>query len=234
LLRSVASLRLGVERHLRMKHTLFFQRSLLVVSLLGLAQLASAQDMPFHRFTASVGGGYTATTGDSSGRLDQGGNVQASAGFNFSRYFGISGTFTFNQLGLTRTALNNADQPDGNAKAYTFTADPTIRFPLFKGVNGYLLAGGGWLRRTVQFTQPAVAQAIVFDPWFGYFGPALIPVNQVLGTYTSDAGAVDVGGGLNIPLRSSGASVFVEARYMHGFTSQSATELVPITVGLRW
>lgn len=212
----------------------FGLRPLLLLSAFALGHLAYSQDIPFHHFTASVGGGYTSTTGDSSGRLDRGANVQVSAGFNASRFFGINGTFMFDQLGITRAALNSADQPDGNGRVYTLTVDPTFRFPLFKGVNGYLLAGGGWLRRTVEFTQPTLAQITVFDPWFGYFGPALIPANQILGTYTSDAGAVDVGGGLNIPLRSSGVSAFVEGRYIHGFTSRSATELVPITVGLRW
>ena len=37
-------------------------------------------------------------------------------------------------------------------------------------------------------------------PGWGYFGPALIPVNQILGSVTSNSGAFDVGGGLNIPL----------------------------------
>jgi hypothetical protein len=208
--------------------------SLAALSMLCLGQLAYSQDYPSRLFTASIGGGYTATTGDSSGRLDRGGNIQASAGINMGHHFGINGTFTFNQLGITRSALDLEGQPDGNGRVYSLTVDPTVRFPLFKGVNGYLLGGGGWLRRTVEFTKPTLAQTIIFDPWFGYYGPALVPVNEVLGSYTSDAGVVDVGGGLNIPLRDSGISAFVEARYVHGFTPQTATELVPITVGLRW
>jgi hypothetical protein len=48
--------------------------------------------------------------------------------------------------------------------------------------------------------QPTLAQTLVFDPWWGYFGPALIGVNQILGAVTSYSGTFDVGGGLNILL----------------------------------
>jgi len=95
------------------------------------------------------------------------------------------------------------------------------------------LAGGGWIRRTVEFTQPTVAQTVVFDPWWGYFGPALIPANQVLGSYSLNAGVWDVGGGFNIPLPRARFRLYVEARYYNGITN-THTELVPLTVGLRW
>ena len=90
------------------------------------------------------------------------------------------------------------------------------------------------MRRTVQFTQPTLAQVTIFDPWWGYLGPALVPVNQVLGSVSSSAGAVDVGAGLDIPLPRTTAKLYLEARYMRGFTSREDTAVVPLTVGLRW
>jgi hypothetical protein len=204
---------------------------LLVFSTAGANRL-SAQE--YHRFTFNVGGGFTGITGDQAGKLDHGGHFQAGAGFNFNQYLGILGTFTFNQLGITRSALNAAEQPGGNARAYSLTFDPVVRFPLFGSVRGYVLGGGGWMRRTVQFTQPTLAQVTIFDPWWGYYGPALVPVNQVLGSYSSNAGAVDAGAGLDIPLPRTNAKIYLEARYIHGFTSQEDNALVPFTVGLRW
>jgi hypothetical protein len=65
-------------------------------------------------------------------------------------------------------------------------------------LSAYVLAGGGYLRRTVEFTQPTLAQTIVFDPWWGYFGPGLVPVQQILGSFTSNSSVFDVGGGVNI------------------------------------
>jgi hypothetical protein len=97
-----------------------------------------------------------------------------------------------------------------------------------------VLVGGGWLRRTVEFTQPTLAQTFVFDPWWGYFGPALVQVNQVLGSVTSDAGVFNVGAGINVPLPLPKLHIFIESRYIHGFTESTNTTIVPITVGLRW
>jgi Outer membrane protein beta-barrel domain len=187
-----------------------------------------------HHFTANVGGGFTATTGRISNNLDIGGHVQAGAGFNFNRYLGINGTFAFQGLGITGRALQAVNEPDGNGRVYTFTVDPKITFPLSEGSSFYLLAGGGWLRRTVQFTQPTLATTIVFDPWWGYFGPALVPANQVLGSVSENAGVWDVGGGVNLPLPRTRMKLYLEARYYDGLTNGTHTTFVPITLGIRW
>jgi hypothetical protein len=193
-----------------------------------------AQDDEYKRLTFNVGGGYTGTVGQSSGRLDRGGHLQVGAGFNFNQYLGILGTFQLHQTGVTGSALRLADQPDGRSHIYNVTVDPVVRFRVGGRTRAYFLAGGGWLRRTVDFTKPTLAQTVVFDPWWGYFGPAVIPVNQILGSYTSDAGAWDAGGGLDVPLGNRSAKVYVEARYIRAFTAGTDTEIVPITVGFRW
>jgi hypothetical protein len=205
----------------------FFLTSFLVV-----ANECFAQDES--RFTANIGGGLTTINGRDAGRLDHGGNFQVGAGYYFNRFFGITGNFMFNQLGITGSELLRLNVPDGNARVYTFTVDPTLRLPLAQNWSAYVLVGGGWLRRTVEFTQPTLAQTIVFDPWWGYFGPALVQVNQVLGSVTSDAGVFNVGAGVNVPLPVPKLHIFVESRYIHGFTDKSNTTIVPITVGLRW
>jgi hypothetical protein len=190
--------------------------------------------MTSHHFTIGAGGGFTAITGRDEGKLDHGGNFEVTGGVFFNRYLGITGNFMFNQLGITRSELELLNQQDGNARVYSFTADPTLRLRLGHRWTAYLLAGGGYLRRTVQFTQPTLAQTFVFDPWWGYFGPGLVPVNQILGTVTSNSGAMDVGGGVNIPFPRTGFHLYVESRYFHGFTSNTNTQVVPVTVGFRW
>ncbi len=206
--------------------------SLGVIAFFGLAQSSYAQ-AEFHHFTFNAGGGYTAVTGSISNRLDGGGNFQAGAGFNFNRYLGVGGTFMFHQLGLTGNALSTLNVPDGYSHAYSLTVEPKLTLP-FRYTGGfYLLGGGGWMRRTVTFTQPTVAQTVVFDPWFGYFGPALVPASQVLGSYSQNAGTWDVGAGFNFPLPRTSMKFYAEARYFDGLTATHTT-LVPITVGLRW
>jgi len=187
-----------------------------------------------HAVTLSAAGGLTTIVGRDAGKLDHGGNFQLGAGHFFNDYFAITGTFSFNGLGITRNQLDLLNQPDGSARVYSLTVDPMIRLPLGRRWSVYAVGGGGYLRRTIEFTQPTVAQTFVIDPWWGYIGPALVPVNQVLGSVTSNAGALDIGGGLNVPLPNSSMRLFVESRYLHGFTGHSGTSVVPIVFGIRW
>ncbi len=187
-----------------------------------------------HPFTANVGGGFTAPTGRIANSLDIGGNFQASAGINLSSYLALTGTFGFQALGITGSALQAVNEPDGNGRVYTITVDPRFTLPLGGRSSFYVLAGGGWLPRTVQFTQPTLASTFVFDPWWGYYGPALVPANQVLGSVSQNAGVWDVGGGFNFPLPRTRAKLYLEARYFDGLTNNTHTSLVPLTLGVRW
>lgn len=187
----------------------------------------------FHHFTVNVGGGWTPVEGRLQNDLTNGWNFQAGAGYHFSRFVSLGGTFMFNGLGITQSALNALHMPDGNARIYTVTVDPRIYLPIGRG-SFYLLAGGGWMRRTVEFTKPALAQTYIFDPWWGYIGPAVVPVNQVLGSVSDNAGVWDVGGGFNIPIPHTRAKFYIEARYFDGLTSDTHTQIVPLTLGIRF
>jgi hypothetical protein len=194
---------------------------------------ANAQD-DFHRFTFNVGGGYTGIGGRQSDRVDHGGNVQVGAGFNFNSFLSVNGTFMFHQLGITREALDAASQPDGNVRVYSLTVDPKLSLPKVLGVKPYVLVGGGWIRRTTQFTQPTLANTIIFDPWWGIYRPGVVVVNQVLGTFSTNGGMYNAGLGVDFSLPNTRMKIFAEGRYVHGFTESSNTILAPLTVGLRW
>src|ERR1700676_1701641 len=123
-----------------------------------------------HSATVGIAGGLTTVVGHDAGRLDHGGNIQVSGGYFFTHNLGITAAFQFSNLGITGSELARLNEPDGSARAYTLTFDPTVRFSLGHGMTGYLLGGGGYLRRTVEFTQPVLAQTVIFDPWWGFFG----------------------------------------------------------------
>jgi opacity protein-like surface antigen len=217
-----------------MRKFVYLCSKLILLGTAAVSLAAAQEEFDFHRLTFSGGAGFTAITGYDAGRLDHGGSFLAGAGVNFNRHFGVTGNFMFHQLGITRTELNALNQPDGNARVYSLTVDPTVRMPVHRNLSVYFLAGGGYLRRTVEFTRPTLAQTFVFNPWWGYIGPALVPVNQILGSAVSNSGAFDLGGGINFALAKTGARLFLESRYFHGFTSNSNTTLVPLTVGIRW
>lgn len=213
---------------------MYLHRVAAIVSGLFLfAGFSAAQD-DFHHLTFNVGGGFTAVTQGISNRLDHGGNLQGGVGLNLTRHLGVQGTFMFNGLGITRSALNAAGQPDGSARVYTFTVDPKLTVWSGEKASLYLLGGGGWMRRTVEFTQPTLVSTFIFDPWFGYYGPVLVPANQVLGSITQDTGVWDVGAGFNFPLPRTSAKLYLEGRYFDGLTNGRHTTLVPITFGIRW
>lgn len=190
--------------------------------------------MDFHHLTFNVGGGYTAATPNISTNLDRGGNLQAGVGLNLTRHLGVQGTFMFNGLGITRTALNTAGQPDGFARVYSFTIDPKITLWSTEDASFYVLGGGGWMRRTVEFTQPALVGTVIFHPWFGYFGPALVPTNQVLGSITEDTGTWDVGTRLNFRFPHMPVNFYLEGRFLEGLTNGRHTNIAPITFRIRW
>ena len=88
-------------------------------------------------------------------RLDLGFNLNAGAGINFTPQFGIIGEFGFNNLGLSDIALAAANVPGGSTRVYSLTANPIFRFNPRGRFDVYAIGGGGWYRRTVEFTEPA-------------------------------------------------------------------------------
>jgi hypothetical protein len=105
-----------------------FLYGLFAAGVLSLPGVVVAQgEEAFHHFTLSAGAGLTTITGTDAGKLDHGGNLQLNGGYFFNRYFGITGNFVFSDLGITRAELNNLNQPDGAARVYGVTADPTNR-----------------------------------------------------------------------------------------------------------
>lgn len=173
-------------------------------------------------------------TGRIANDLDWGGTFQAAGGLNLNQYLGVLGTFSFSDRGLTNSALNQVSAPGGYGHIFTFTIDPKISFPVGRG-SFYVLGGGGWMRRTIVFTQPVLASTFVYAPWWGYIGPAYFTTNQVLGSFSENVGTWDIGGGFNIPLpRSTNWKLYVEARYYDGLSNGTHTTVVPVTLGLRW
>ncbi|MFL6414793.1 MAG: outer membrane beta-barrel protein [Bryobacteraceae bacterium] len=203
--------------------------TLAALVLFGSSQM-NAQE---HFLTFGVGGGYTTQTSRTANYLDNGGNLQVTGGINLGPILGLGATFMYNGMGLTGSALSQVSVPDGHANIYTLTLEPKIKVPLGP-VKAYVLGGGGWMRRTVAYTQPVLAPTYIYNPWWGYYGPALVTANQELGSISQSAGVWDIGAGLDFNLPRTNWKLFAEARYFSGFTNQTHTNIVPISFGVRW
>ena len=202
-----------------------FLRSWIVLTT-GIPSLVLGQsEESFKHVTVSAGAGLTTSTGD----IDHGGNIQLNGGYFFNRHFGVTGNFMFSDLGITRSALDALNEPDGSARVYAVTADPTVRLPLRRGFVAYALAGGGYVGRDLHFHKPIlVGLASRHMPFM------LMPGYAYAGSIVNNSGGFDVGGGLNIPSPWSSVKLFIEARYFKGFTTNLNTTVVPITFGIRW
>jgi hypothetical protein len=178
--------------------------------------------------------GFSPLVGAINQRLDNGWHVTFGAGYNFSNRFGVAGQFMYNGLGVSRGVLQEFSVPDGNANVWSITAEPRINFAPRRRFTPYVIGGVGYYRRTVEFTQPALAQTVVFDPFFG-FVPVTVQVNQVLGTFVRDGIGGSAGLGFDAPVRGEGGpKFFTEVRFHYSDAGGIPLRMVPVTLGLRF
>jgi hypothetical protein len=196
--------------------------------------LGAQENTEWHHYNFNFGGGVTPTVGADSKRLDTGWNFVGGGGYNFNRAFGIVGEYMVNQMSVSSSALRQLNVPGGTGTIWSITANPTVRFNPNGRVGAYLIGGGGLYSRTVEFTRPTTAAVDFFDPWFGLFGTAFIPADQVIGTFTRRAAGWNAGGGITIGIGKTGAKFYTEARYHWAGTAGRPIQIVPVTFGLRW
>jgi hypothetical protein len=171
------------------------------------------------------GGGPTAITG-SHDQFTGGSNFEFGGGYNFSPRSGFVLEFMNNALGVTDSELAQNGAVSGDAGILAVTLNPIWRFRIGGPIGGYLIGGGGYYQRETRLDEPVT----VFVPTFrgGFFETGLATVRDY-----DDTGGVNIGGGLTWNL-GWGTKFFVEARYHYIFTSGKATQIVPVTFGLRW
>ena len=186
------------------------------------------------KFAFSAGGGFTEPVKQTDGRFDTGFHFGAGAGYNFHPNFGLMGEFGFNHLGVSSHVLNSVGAPDGSGRIYSLTLNPIVHFNPKGKFDVYAIGGGGYYRRTVEFTQPGVQTVTAFDPFFGFY-PATIGTNVVLGSFSQNKAGLNIGGGVSMRLKGdSNTKFFAEARYHYIYTSPVRTAVLPVTFGLRW
>ena len=170
-----------------------------LLATLSLAGTAAAQNTS--KFAFNVGGGFTEPIGPSARRADTGFNVTAGGGINFAPSFGISAEFGYNRLDLSNGVLTSVGVPGGNAHIYSVTLEPTYHLNPHGRFGAYLIGGGGFYRRTIDFTAPTVSTITLFDPFLGVIYPAAVPATQVLASFTQNKGGLNVGAGVEIRVK---------------------------------
>jgi len=187
------------------------------------------------RFGFNIGGGFTEPVRDTDGRVNVGFNLNAGAGFNFHPNVGVMAEFGFNRLALSDRSLAAAGVPDGAGRIYSATLNPVIRFNPQGRFDVYAIGGGGYYRRTIDYTAPGVGTDVFFDPFYGVFYPAAVPVTNVLASFTQNKIGWNIGGGFSVRVKGdSNAKFYAETRYHHIYTTPMRTSILPVTFGFRW
>ncbi|HUQ93520.1 MAG TPA: outer membrane beta-barrel protein [Bryobacteraceae bacterium] len=194
-----------------------------------------SQAQSTNRFNFHVGGGFTQPVQKAEGRVDLGWNAMVGGGVNFSPHTGIMAEFGFQNMDLTQRVLRAAGAPAGTTRVYSATLNPIIRFNPRGRFDSYAVGGGGFYRRTLEFTEPTIDVVTGFDPFYGVFFPVNVPSNIVLGSFSQNKGGLNIGAGVSFRVRGdSNAKFFAEARYHYIYTTPVRTTLLPVTFGFRW
>jgi opacity protein-like surface antigen len=199
--------------------------------LLVVGSLHAQQEV--QRFAFDIGGGFTQPVGNTGRQLDEGWNIGAGVGYNFSQYVGAMVDVGYNSFGIDSATLNNLGFPGGGVHIFSATLDPIVHLTPHSHFDLYLTGGGGVYHRNQDFTAPTVATVTGFDPFFGFF-PVNVPTTEILQSYSVTKPGVDIGAGIAFGTKWHG-KFFAEARYNRIFMGNNQhTDYIPVTFGFRW
>ena len=175
---------------------------------------------------------------------DFGMGFTAGAGYNFTRRHAFVGEFMWNHLfvnGSALTPLRFALQDptvDGSGELYSLTGN--YRFELRgKTLGTYFIAGGGLYHRTARLSHKvATGNSITCNPtweWWGFScSSGIVTGNETIGSSSSSALGGNVGIGFTARVGDAPYRVYVETRYHYAPTKGINTQLVVLTIGIRY
>jgi hypothetical protein len=137
-------------------------------------------------------------------------------------------------MGVPDAVLQASAAPGGRGRIMSMTLGPEIRFPLTGRLQGFVLGGVGWVRRTVELTTPTVQYVDNYDPFFGDLGTDAFTTDIVLSSVTRNALGGDFGGGVSLPIGGTNSALFVDLRYYYAPTNPRVTAMIPVMFGIRW
>jgi len=157
-------------------------------------------------------------------------------GYNFSQSIGTSVEYQYYNLSIKDGVANQAGLADPSGHLNSLTVNGIFRVPNHLGLYG--IGGGGWYRRTVHSggAQNISAGTSCPDIWAWWDIPCSGGVTQsavVLNDKNNDAWGVNVGAGVNFPIKGR-LKGYSELRYHHAYNSQISTQVLPWTFGVRW
>jgi len=166
------------------------------------------------------------------------------AGYNFNSKNAFVGEFLWNRLTPTnevmapvRAALNSANV-NGHANLYGLTAN--YRFELRgQKLGAYFIAGGGIYHRNANLTQNVPdGTATTCTPAWGWWGfncsSGVVSKDVTVASSASTSAGVNGGIGFTVKVGDPRYRMYFEARYHYVPNPRINTQIIPITVGIRF
>jgi hypothetical protein len=166
------------------------------------------------------------------------------AGVNLSRRNAIVGEFLWNRLFVSSETLaplrlaTQAHDLSGHGNIYGFTAN--YRFELRGQKFGtYFIGGGGFYYRNASLSKQVVTGTTVActSPWlfFGFVcSNGTVSSDQTLASSASGALGANGGMGFTVKVGEPRYRLYFEARYHYVPTTRVNTQIIPITMGIRF
>lgn len=200
----------------------------------------------FSHLAFEAGAGFNAPAPDSSNYITWGGNLTLGAGYKFNPYVSLLAEYQFISDKLPGAIINEAGSDGGHAHIWSLTLAPVIDLMPHSTNSIYVTGGGGFYRKVTSFTD--LNLTYYCDYFYCYPGVT----SDVVGHFSSNQGGWNFGAGFTHRLGGTygdgKAKLFVEARYLKvlspavytqpnglGATYVAEnTELIPVTLGIRW
>jgi len=170
--------------------------------------------------------------------------INVGAGYNFTRRHAAIGEFMWNGLlsdngafAPIRMALKNPDI-SGSGNLFAFTGN--YRYELRgRALGAYLIGGGGWYFRTADLSQKVTTgSGITCTPvwvWWGFSCQSgTVTADQTIATSTSHSAGANGGFGFTARVGEAPYRMYVESRYHYVPSRGIHTQLVTVTVGIRY
>lgn len=166
------------------------------------------------------------------------------AGYNFNRRNGVVTEFMWQHLfpnsGALTTIRTGLQNPNVNASGDVVAFTSNYRFELRgKSVGTYFIGGGGLYYRTTSLSQRVTTGSnITCNPtwfWWGFScSSGSVTANQTLASSSSYAMGGNAGIGFTARVGDAPYRVYVESRYHYAPSKNVNTQLVVVSVGIRY
>lgn len=176
--------------------------------------------------------------------LNLGWGITYGTGYNFTRRHAVVGEFMWNHLypsdaalDPVRVALQNPGI-HGSGNLFAFTGN--YRFELRgKALGTYFIGGGGLYYRTAELSERVTSStSTICRPiwlWWGFTCTAgTVTSNQTIGSSSSSALGLNGGIGFTARVGEAPYRVYVETRYHYAPNKGIKTQLLGISLGIRY